>query len=144
MTQTIVVAYDGSDAGRRAVALAADLAGHSGAQLIVAHVLEWSPYSFLTTEEVAERHKRRKQEMARAEEAVVTPIMAELSGKGISATSEIRYGHVAETLVDIARKHEATQIVIGRTGESGISARLFGSVAGTLAQIAPVAVTIVP
>jgi len=34
--------------------------------------------------------------------------------------------------------------VVGRMGQSGLTARLFGSVAGTLAQAAPVPCTIVP
>ena len=38
----------------------------------------------------------------------------------------------------------AAQIVIGRTGHSELASRLFGSVAGTLAQASPVPVTIVP
>ncbi|MCB1409034.1 MAG: universal stress protein [Rhodobacteraceae bacterium] len=144
MTKPIVVAFDGSDAGRRAVSLAADLAGSSGATLVVAHVLEWSPYSFLTQEELHERHKRRAQEVSRAEQALVQPVVDDLTARGLNATGEIRYGHVAETLVEIAQAHDAGQIVIGRLGAGGLSARLFGSVAGTLAQIAPVPVTIVP
>ncbi|MEZ5752587.1 MAG: universal stress protein [Paracoccaceae bacterium] len=144
MTKPIVVAVDGSDAGRRAVAHAAELASGAGASLVIAHILEWSPYSFLTQEELAERHKRREQELARAETALVSPLIAELAAKGLSARAAIRYGHVAETLVEIAKAEGASQIVTGRTGAGGLSARLFGSVAGTLAQIAPVPVTIVP
>lgn len=144
MTKPIVVAVDGSDAGRRAVAHAAELAQGSGAALVIALVLDWSPYSFLTQEELAERHKRREQELARAESALVAPVIKELAAKNLSASAEIRYGHVAETLVEIAKKHDASQIITGRTGAGGLSARLFGSVAGTLAQIAPVPVTIVP
>ena len=44
----------------------------------------------------------------------------------------------------IAKEEGADQIAIGRTGHSSISSRLFGSVAGGLAQIAPVPLTIVP
>ncbi|OYX41927.1 MAG: universal stress protein [Rhodobacterales bacterium 32-67-9] len=144
MANTFVAAYDGSPAGRRAVDFALTQARTAGAPLIVAHVLEWSPYSFLTTEELAERHKRRGEELARAETAVLAPLLAELEGSGVTVTREIKYGHVAETLCDIAKAHGASQIFIGRTGQSTIVERLFGSVAGTLAQIAPVPCTIVP
>ena len=144
MTQKIVVAFDGSEAGHRAVDHAATMATEADAQLIVAHVLEWSPYSFLSAEELAERHKRREQELARARDAVVTPVVADLVGRGIRAKAEIRYGHVAETLVDIAKEAGADSIVVGRTGGSGMAARLFGSVAVVLAQVAPVPLTIVP
>lgn len=144
MTKPIVVAYDGSEAGQRAVTLASDLAGHSGAPLLIAHVLEWSPYSFLTKEEIEERHTRRKEEMTRAEEVLVKPVVEGLKAKGLTVSSEIRFGNVADTLVEISKGVNASQIIIGRLGSAGLTARLFGSVTGTLAQIAPIPVTIVP
>lgn len=144
MASVFVAAYDGSSAGRRAVDHAVAQAKSAGASLVLAHVLEWSPYSFLTPEEIAERHKRRAEELKRAETAVMAPLTAELAKSGVSVTTEIKYGHVAETLCDIARDHGASQIFIGRTGQSSIVERLFGSVAGSLAQIAPVPCTIVP
>ena len=144
MTDRFVVAYDGSDAGRRALDHAVAMARGSGAEIVLAHVLEWSPYSFLTAEELAERHKRRNQELERASTAVVAPALKVVTDAGIPVETDIRYGHVAETLVSIAEEAGAVQIVIGRTGQSTMVSRLFGSVAGTLAQIAPVPVTIVP
>ncbi len=144
MANTFVAAYDGSPAGRRAVDYAVQQAKAVGATLVVAHVLEWSPYSFLTPEEIEERHQRRAEELKRAESAVIGPLAAELAGAGVTLKTEIRYGHVAETLCAIAKEHGAGQIFIGRTGHSSIMERLFGSVAGSLAQIAPVPCTIVP
>ncbi len=100
MAEAIVAAYDGSAAARRAVDHALALAKARGAPLVVAHVLEWSPYSFLTPEEIAERHKRRSEEITRAQSAVLAPLVAELSGRGIEVETVIRYGHVAETLCE--------------------------------------------
>lgn len=144
MSDVFVIAVDGSDAGKRALAFGAARARASGAQVLLAHVLEWSPYSFLTREELAERHKRREQEMARADAAYLAPRKAELVAQGLSVDTVIRYGNVADALCDIARENAATQIFVGRTGQAGVSARLFGSVAGTLSQIATVPCTIVP
>ncbi|SPH18786.1 hypothetical protein DEA8626_02330 [Defluviimonas aquaemixtae] len=144
MADTFVAAYDGSPAGRRAVDYAVAQAKAAGASVVVAHVLEWSPYSFLTPEEIEERHQRRGEELKRAESAVVGPLAADLAGSGVTLITEIKYGHVAETLCDIAKAHGASQIFIGRTGHSTIVERLFGSVAASLAQIAPVPCTIVP
>lgn len=139
-----VVACDGSDASQRAVDLAAGLAESNGASLIVAHVLEWSPYSFLTPEELEERHKRRGEELTRAREALLDPVIESIKGKNIEVEAVIKYGHVAETLAEICRTNNAAQLFIGRTGESTLAARVFGSVAGTLAQITTVPCTIVP
>ncbi|MEE4346729.1 MAG: universal stress protein, partial [Paracoccaceae bacterium] len=43
-----------------------------------------------------------------------------------------------------AEEMGAVQIVIGRNGHTKIGSRIFGSVAGHLAQAAPVPCTIVP
>ena len=144
MSIKYVVACDGSPASGRAVAFAIDHARSNGGSVLLAHVLEWSPYSFLTPDELEERHKRRGEELARAKTALVDPILASIPTDGVEIDSVIKYGHVAETLADIANEAGATQLVIGRTGESSIKVRVFGSVAGTLAQIAPVPCIIVP
>ncbi len=144
MSEKIVVGYDDSDASKSALAFATTLAKAQGADLIVAHVLEWSPYSFLTPEELEERHVRRREEMSRAEEALLAPVRAELASAGVQAETVIKYGHIADTLAAIIKETGAKQVVIGRTGHSTLSSRLFGSVAGTLAQEATVPVTIVP
>ncbi|NVK35247.1 MAG: universal stress protein [Rhodobacteraceae bacterium] len=144
MGSKIVVAYDGSDSGKRAVDFAVNLAKSQGSSLVVAHVLEWSPYSFLTPTEIEERHTRRKEELARANDALIAPLIASLEGSGLEISSSIKYGHIAETLCTIATESGASQVVIGRTGHSNMSARLFGSVATSLAQASPVPVTVVP
>jgi nucleotide-binding universal stress UspA family protein len=144
MSNQYIVAFDGSPAAQRAVDYAVDRSKSSGASILIAHVLEWSPYSFLTQEELAERHVRRTEELARAKSAIVEPVVAALKAKGVSVASDMRYGNVPDTLIAIAQEAGAAQIIIGRTGQSTIVARLFGSVAGTLAQMSPVPVTIVP
>ena len=144
MSQTIVVGYDASTSGNRALEFALNEAKSKGANVLIAHVLEWSPYSFLTPEELEERHKRRGEELARAEQAVLGPVVEKAKAIGVAAETELRYGHIAETLCAIADEKSASQIVIGRTGHSELASRLFGSVAGTLAQASPVPVTIVP
>ena len=144
MSIKYVVACDGSPASERALVFAIDHARSNGGSILIAHVLEWSPYSFLTPEELEDRHKRRGEELARAKTSLVDPLLASVSTKGVEVDSVIKYGHVSETLSNIATEAGATQLVIGRTGQSGLKVRVFGSVAGTLAQIASVPCTIVP
>lgn len=144
MSRKIVVGFDGSPASQRALDFAITRAKAQGDSIVIAHVLEWSPYSFLTPEELAERHKRRKNELERAEKAILAPMAARVQEQGIPVTTSLKYGHIAETLVQIAKNEDAALIMIGRMGHSGLSSRIFGSVAGTLAQVAPVPVTIVP
>lgn len=140
----ILVAQDGSDAARRALEFGIKRASATDGSLVIAHVLEWSPYSFLTPEELAERHGRRADELTRAEQAILAPVVAEVQARSVPVSAVLRYGHIAETLCQIAQEQGAGLIIIGRTGHSRFATRVFGSVAGTLAQIAPVPVTIVP
>ena len=56
----------------------------------------------------------------------------------------MRHGHAADTLVDLAEEFEVTNIMVGRNGSSRLKAKIFGSVASTLVQIADRPVTVVP
>lgn len=144
MSRTIVVGYDGSDASQRALDFAVSRAKAQGDRILIAHVLEWSPYSFLTPTELEERHKRRGEELERAKSAIIDPVVKKVEAEGIPVTTVMKYGHIAETICQIAEDEGAALIFIGRMGHSGLSSRIFGSVAGSLAQVAPVPVTIVP
>ena len=144
MTTKYVVACDGSAASMRALELATDEAGHHDASVVLAHILDWAPYSFLTLEEIEERHKRRAEELERARKALMKPLTETLSSKGIDFEIDVRYGHVAESLIDIVEQKKAAQLFIGRTGQSELKSLVFGSVASTMAQISPVPCTVVP
>lgn len=144
MSGKFVVGYDGSVPARRALDFAVERVRAQGGTIVLAHVLEWSPYSFLTPDELEERHKRRREEMERAKTAITSTVVAELEDAGITVETEIRYGKTADILSRIAQEKKAVQIVIGRDGQSSLGARVFGSVAGALVQTAPVPCTIVP
>ena len=144
MTDTLLVGVDGSDGGVRAADFAARRAKDGNARLIVAYVIEWSPYSFNTPEENEQRHKRREEEISRAESEILKPLVESLTKDGIKAEGMVRHGHAAEVLSALATENKASQIFIGRRGLSKMKALLFGSVAGSLVQISPVPVTVIP
>ncbi len=144
MTDKFVVAYDGSPASKRAVEYAVDEAKHLDASVIVVHVIEWLPYSFLTVEENEQRHKRRTEEMDLARKSLLEPVAASLADSGVKIEIVIRDGQVTESLVDLIKQKEATQLFLGRTGQNGLSRLVFGSVVSNMAQVAPVPCTIVP
>ncbi|SIS84614.1 Nucleotide-binding universal stress protein, UspA family [Roseivivax lentus] len=144
MPGPVLVGYDGSEPSDRALDHAVALAKSHDTSIILVHVLEWSPYSFLTQEELAERHARRKDEMARAESAVLKPALERVSASGLKIEPVIQYGHSAEILARVAKEKGADQIIVGRDGSGGLAARLFGSTAATLIQIATIPCTIVP
>ncbi len=142
MSKSYVVGIDGSEGSVRTAQYALVQAEKAGASLKVIHVLEWSPYSFLTPEELEERHKRRQEELERAKSAVIVPMLEKLGGDNIEG--EVRYGQIAEVISSYCDEIGADQSFVGRHGGGGLTSRLFGSVPGVLVQISNVPVTVVP
>ena len=140
----LVVGLDGHGSGDQALAFAKELASKTAdCELIVVYVIEWSPFSFQTPEENAERHKRREEEIAVAMERVVNPAVASLKEAGLSARAIVRHGDVADTIDDIAHKEGASQIIVARSSAGGLTSRLFGSSTANLVMHARVPVTVV-
>lgn len=139
-----MVGVDCSECGERAVEYAAELARKLKARLYVAHVIEWSQFSFSTVEENFERHKRREEELQRAHSEVIDPIVNRLKAEGLDVEGLVRHGHVADTLNTLAVENGVTNIILGRQGTSMLKAHVFGSVGSRLVQVANCAVTVVP
>jgi len=144
MLNKILVALDGSDGSKRALEAAVTYAKLTGSDLVLAYVIDWSPYSFHTPEELEQRHQRRESEIQRANDSVLTPEIAALESQGLKVETVVHHGKIAETLLDLTDQHGVSQIYIGRQGESRVHAMIFGSVSAALAQTSPVPVTIVP
>lgn len=144
MSDIYIVAYDGSETSQRTAQFAAGRAQLAQAQLHFVHVLEWSPYSFLTQEELAERHQRRTQELERATHSILEPIVQALSAAGHTVSAEVRYGNVAKTIHEIATEKAAKVIYVAKSNDTGFASRLLGNVPSTLIQIATVPVVVVP
>ena len=144
MQKSILLAVDGSPGGERALDYVLESTDHASVQIILAYVIEWSPYSFNTPEENDERHKRRESEISRANDGVVKPAQNKLEAAGFTVEAVVRHGAPAETLHNLAHEFKVSEMKIGRRGQSGIKSLLFGSVAGSLIQITDIPVTVVP
>ena len=143
MALKLVVGLDGSG-GNRALAHAKRLARMvEGAELILVYVIEWSPFTFQTAEENAERHKRREEEIATARTRVLTPAEEAARRDGFQVQAIVRHGKVADLLNAVAIETNADQIVVARAAGEGISARIFGSSTAALVMSASVPVTVV-
>lgn len=144
MATKIVIGLDGTGTGERALTFAKNLASLIGdCELIAVYVIEWSPYSFQTAEENAERHKRREQEIATATQRIIDPAIAALTSEGLKARGLVRHGDVADTLIRISEEEGAAQIVVCRSSEGGFAKRIFGSATVSLVMHASVPVTVV-
>ncbi len=144
MTTKIVVGVDGTETGERALAFAKDLASRlQSCELIVAYVIEWSPFTFQTPEENEKRHKRREEEIEIATSRIVSPAVESLTQSGFKATGVVRHGDVAETLNRITVDNGGSQIIVGRVSADGFTKRLFGSSTQNLVMHADVPVTVI-
>lgn len=144
MTAKLVVGVDGLGSGERVLNYAANLAKLIGAcELLVVYIIEWSPYSFQTPEENAERSKRREEEITKANERIIEPAVQKLISEGFAARGIVRHGNVADALNDVAVAEDAEQIIVARSSERGLSQRIFGSSTANLVMEAKVPVTVV-
>ena len=144
MSDKILVALDGSDGGKRALNAAVEHAKITNSDLVLTYVIDWSPYSFHTPEELEERHQRRESEIQRANDSVLLPEVAALESAGLKVELVVRHGKIAETLLDLTKEYGISQVFIGRLGESRMHSMIFGSVTAALIQTASVPVTVVP
>jgi nucleotide-binding universal stress UspA family protein len=144
MTDKIVIGLDGTETGDHALAFAKKLASRiDKCELLVVYIIEWSPFTFQTAEENAQRHKRREEEIALANARIIEPALTTLKDAGFTASGVVRHGDVAETLNKITVENGGSQIIVGRMSANGISKRLFGSSTQNLVMHADVPVTVV-
>lgn len=141
---TVIVGVDRSDSSTRAVELATKLARAFELDLLIVHVIAWSPYSFQTPTENEYRHRQRSAEIDAATEQIIDPMVALTGDVPGKVESLVKHGGPSDTLIELAEERHAEYLIVGRTGDSDLKVSLFGSVASRLVQHAPVPVTVVP
>lgn len=144
MAETVLVGVDRGEASTRAVEFATDRAQRNGWDVLLVHVINWSPYTVMSNEDNAERHARRQEEIAFAQENVIDPMLAIVEAAGVPVETVIRHGRPSDTILDLAATHDVVHIIVGRLGDAGLREAIFGSVASRLVQHADVPVTVVP
>ncbi|HJV59097.1 MAG TPA: universal stress protein [Methylomirabilota bacterium] len=136
MFYRIIVPTDFSSCSEEAWRLAQRLAGMSGAELVLTHVLTEAPlfregpFIMPKVREVFEA--ARSFADAAAEEWV-----AKARAEGLSARVALRSGVAYQEIVTLAVDERADLIVIGTHGRGGIDRALLGSVADRVVRLAP-------
>lgn len=146
----IVIAYDGSDDAKAAIAEAGKvLAGHPAIVLTI-----WEPLSELMArtpagfglmagmsnpDEVDDATRRGAERVA--EEGAE---LARRAGLDASARARPGNGPVADSILEQADRANATAIVMGSRGRTGLRSRLLGSVSHAVVQRADRAVLVAP
>ena len=139
MFKKILIAYDGSDASKRALDVAIDLAKKYGAYFEILSIIEELPKYAATVGEVkeiqleAQKHYHQMQQEAIAKAAEV----------GVSLVDKVMPGHEVDAIVGYAEKHHFDLMVIGRHGHSAIRKKHPGSTSSHIVTHATCTVLVV-
>lgn len=130
--RTVLVGTDGSPVATAAVSFAVELAGGTGARLVVA-----TAAGLLAAERAPLRHDSIRADLD-------GPWIAPARGTGISVETVLRDGHPVQVLLDVAEEVDADMLVVGSRGFGGFPQMLLGSTSTQLAQHSRRPVVIVP
>lgn len=139
--RSILVAWDGSDPSRRALAVAEDLAGQYGARILLVTVLEPLPIPSgslvpvppFPTQEDVERTRQELRHLAR-----------DLLARGRSIETDVEVGQPAEKIRELADRYDMSIIVAGRSGKGALARLVLGSVTTALLHTTTRPITVVP
>ena len=131
----ILLAYNGSAEGKRALFEAADLAGFLNAETHLLAVASMPPSLFLTEgfvpEELLEEEKKRTQQVL--DEGIKT-----LIDRDFKATGHLAVGEPVEEICRLAKELQVDLIVVGHNQNTSFAARWWkGSVGASLIDYAP-------
>ena len=136
----ILLAYDGSHEGRRALLETADLASFLQAEAHLLAVATMPPSLFLTEgfvpEELLEEEKKRSQ-------GVLDEGIRNLRDRGYNATGHLAVGEPVEEICRLAKSIGADLVVVGHNQKTSFAARWWkGSVGASLLDHAPCSILI--
>jgi nucleotide-binding universal stress UspA family protein len=141
MYKRILLAYDGSDAGQKALLDSRELAHWSQSELVLIAVMP-SAMSFVGLEggvydmELEEREKKKHQ-------AVLEDGLRRLSEGGYAARGDVLVGEAVDEITKYAKKIGADLIVVGHKHLDSWAARWWrGSISGALIEHAPCSVLV--
>jgi nucleotide-binding universal stress UspA family protein len=129
MYNTIVVPLDGSQRAERILALVEPMAQKFGSKLVLLQVVEplvvgVSPYDAGSLF-IAEEIDRRTQEA----KSYLSALQGELGKRNVTAETQVEYGPVVSTILEVADAHNADLIALASHGRSGLARVFYGSVA---------------
>jgi nucleotide-binding universal stress UspA family protein len=142
MYKRILLAYDGSDAGQKALLSSHELALGNQSELVLVAVMP-SAMSFVGLEggvydiELEEREKKKYQ-------AILDDGLKRLADAGYAARGDVVMGEAIDEITKAARKADADLIVVGHKHLDSWAARWWrGSISGALIEHSPCSVLVV-
>lgn len=136
MFYRIIVPTDFSSCSEEAWRLAQRLAGMSGAELVLTHVLTEAPL-FREGPFIMPRVREVFEAARSFADSALEEWTAKARAEGLSARVALRSGVAYQEIVALAGDERADLIVIGTHGRGGIDRALLGSVADRVIRLAP-------
>ncbi|MFC7166461.1 universal stress protein [Halospeciosus flavus] len=139
MYDDVLVPTDGSEGVREAILEGVDLAELCDAAVHALYVVDERSTPDLPDVEWQSVRSSLENE---GEESVAT-VTGEAKRRGLDATSDVRHGDPAETILTYADEQDVDAIVMGTHGRSGVSRYLLGSVTERVVRQATIPVVVV-
>lgn len=139
MYRRILVAYDGSEGAKKALATGIALASEWGSELRTLSVEERLPHYAATVGEMDEEKEWRDRYFAELQAAAVEQAWE----RGVQVRTEVQVGQAARVITDYAKAGGFDLLIIGRKGHSGVWGTFMGSTADKISRHAPCSVLIV-
>jgi len=136
MFYRIIVPTDFSSCSEEAWRLAQRLAGMSGAELVLTHVLSEAPL-FREGPFIMPKVREVFAAARTFADAALEEWVAKARAEGLSARAALRSGVAYQEIVSLAGDERADLIVIGTHGRGGVDRALLGSVADRVIRLAP-------
>ena len=139
----VVVGTDGSDAAKRAAAIAASVARNNNAELHIITVVRppegwWGVVgSPPTPEAVADA-------LAKAQRSILDGTLEAIEAEGVTVTTVEEIGDPAGVLMDYCKAQNAGVLVVGKRGAGIVERLIMGSVADRVVHHSPCPVLVVP
>jgi len=137
---TVLVGTDFSVCAARALSFAVSLAASQGACVHLVHVLSEPVQALDVAGALPYLDIGTRREWESASRAHLENEVKAAEKRGVSATSEIRWGRPSDALVEAAIATKASMVVIGTHGRSAFEQFLLGSTAERVVRRCPVPV----
>lgn len=139
MFRKILLANDGSEGAKKALAVAVELAKRYGAELHSISVEEHLPHYAASVSEILEEREEANHYFQKVTEEAA----ALASQHGVTLQAHVLPGHEVETVINFAKDHRFDLLIIGFMGHSKIFGRIWGSTSQNLTRLAPCSVLVV-
>ncbi len=150
MPTTLLLGYDGSDCSQTALARTIELAGAMpGATVVVVYAFEFSigyvPMGMTDSPLMMSAEFDDHAQLVRGYgEGQVDEALERLAAAGVKAEKVVAEGRPVEVLLETAKEHDASLIVVGSHGQGAVSAAFLGSTALKLLHHSELPVLVVP